>query len=82
MDDELTAPCAHMATPDMVDGGQIRTNAMKCIMNYFPKGQLSKMFFCFPDPHFKVRMPLRCGASEGKRGFNLGFRGWDLGSSV
>lgn len=33
----------------------IRTNAMKFIPNYFRKGQLSKMFFLFPDPHFKVK---------------------------
>ncbi|XP_064652705.1 tRNA (guanine-N(7)-)-methyltransferase-like [Lineus longissimus] len=31
----------------------IRTNAMKFLPNYFRKGQLSKMFFLFPDPHFK-----------------------------
>jgi len=31
----------------------IRTNAMKFLPNYFRKGQLEKMFFCFPDPHFK-----------------------------
>ena len=31
----------------------IRTNAMKYLPNYFRKGQLSKMFFLFPDPHFK-----------------------------
>ena len=31
----------------------IRTNAMKYLPNYFKKGQLSKMFFLFPDPHFK-----------------------------
>lgn len=29
------------------------TNAMKYLPNLFVKGQLSKMFFCFPDPHFK-----------------------------
>lgn len=33
----------------------IRGNAMKFIPNFFYKGQLSKMFFCFPDPHFKQR---------------------------
>ena len=32
----------------------IRTNTMKHITNYFKKGQLEKMFFLFPDPHFKV----------------------------
>ena len=31
----------------------IRTNAMKHLPNYFQKGQLSKMFFLYPDPHFK-----------------------------
>jgi len=31
----------------------IRTNAMKYLPNYFHKGQLSKIFFLFPDPHFK-----------------------------
>ena len=31
----------------------IRANAMKYLPNFFRKGQLSKMFFLFPDPHFK-----------------------------
>jgi tRNA (guanine-N7-)-methyltransferase len=31
----------------------LRTNAMKFLPNYFKKGQLKKMFFLFPDPHFK-----------------------------
>lgn len=31
----------------------IRTNAMKYLVNYFRKGQLSKIFFLYPDPHFK-----------------------------
>lgn len=31
----------------------IRTNAMRYIPNYIHKGQLRKMFFLFPDPHFK-----------------------------
>ncbi|KAJ9067461.1 tRNA (guanine-N(7)-)-methyltransferase (tRNA(m7G46)-methyltransferase) [Entomophthora muscae] len=33
----------------------IRMNAMKFLPNFFEKGQLSKMFFLFPDPHFKKR---------------------------
>ncbi|XP_070565669.1 tRNA (guanine-N(7)-)-methyltransferase-like isoform X2 [Ptychodera flava] len=33
--------------------GCIRTNAMKYLPNFFTKGQLTKMFFLFPDPHFK-----------------------------
>uniref|UniRef100_A0A1L8DAW7 tRNA (guanine-N(7)-)-methyltransferase n=1 Tax=Nyssomyia neivai TaxID=330878 RepID=A0A1L8DAW7_9DIPT len=31
----------------------IRTNAMKYLPNYFHKGQLEKLFFLYPDPHFK-----------------------------
>lgn len=31
----------------------LRTNVMKYLVNYFHKGQLSKMFFLYPDPHFK-----------------------------
>ncbi|KRZ15008.1 tRNA (guanine-N(7)-)-methyltransferase [Trichinella zimbabwensis] len=31
----------------------VRTNAMKSLPLYFKKGQLKKMFFLFPDPHFK-----------------------------
>ena len=28
---------------------------MKFLPNFFMKHQLSKIFLCFPDPHFKVR---------------------------
>ncbi|KAI5965827.1 TRM8 [Candida pseudojiufengensis] len=35
--------------------GVIRGNAMKFLPNFFHKQQLSKLFFCFPDPHFKQR---------------------------
>ncbi|XP_066260055.1 tRNA (guanine-N(7)-)-methyltransferase [Euwallacea similis] len=31
----------------------LRSNAMKYLPNFFRKGQLSKMFFLYPDPHFK-----------------------------
>jgi tRNA (guanine-N7-)-methyltransferase len=31
----------------------VLTNAMKYLPHYFRKGQLSKIFFLFPDPHFK-----------------------------
>lgn len=30
-----------------------RTNAMKFLVHYFDKASLSKIFFCYPDPHFK-----------------------------
>ena len=33
----------------------IRSNAMKYLPNFFGAGQLEKMFFLFPDPHFKSR---------------------------
>ncbi|KAI6649729.1 tRNA (guanine-N(7)-)-methyltransferase B [Oopsacas minuta] len=31
----------------------LRTNAMKYLPNYFNKAQLTKLFFLYPDPHFK-----------------------------
>ncbi|KAL7465519.1 hypothetical protein ACHAXS_005837 [Conticribra weissflogii] len=31
----------------------LRTNAMKYLPNHIPPRSLSKLFFCFPDPHFK-----------------------------
>jgi len=31
----------------------LKSNAMKYFPNYFSKHQLSKIFFLFPDPHFK-----------------------------
>ncbi|XP_022112641.2 tRNA (guanine-N(7)-)-methyltransferase [Pieris rapae] len=31
----------------------LRTNAMKYLPNFFHKGQIKKMFFLYPDPHFK-----------------------------
>eukprot|EP00392_Amoebophrya_sp_AT5.2_P004467 g4475.t1 len=33
----------------------LRTNAMKSFPNYFRKQSLEKIFFCFPDPHFKKK---------------------------
>nr|ODN96864.1 tRNA (guanine-N(7)-)-methyltransferase [Cryptococcus depauperatus CBS 7855] len=33
----------------------IKANAMKHMPNFFAKGQLEKIFFLFPDPHFKNR---------------------------
>ena len=33
----------------------LRANTMKFLPNFFRKAQLSKIFICFPDPHFKAR---------------------------
>lgn len=33
----------------------MRNNAMKFLPNFFRKGEISKMFFLFPDPHFKKK---------------------------
>ena len=35
--------------------GCLRANTMKFLPNFFTKAQLSKLFICFPDPHFKNR---------------------------
>mmetsp|Transcript_27931 Transcript_27931/g.46838 ORF Transcript_27931/g.46838 Transcript_27931/m.46838 type:complete len:170 (+) Transcript_27931:62-571(+) len=31
----------------------VRTNSMKYLVNHFRKAELKKIFFLFPDPHFK-----------------------------
>ena len=36
-------------------GLSCRTNCMRYLPNFFVKGQIDKMFFCFPDPHFKTK---------------------------
>lgn len=33
----------------------IRANTMKFLPNFFSKAQLTHIFLCFPDPHFKLR---------------------------
>lgn len=33
----------------------LRANTMKFLPNFFKKSQLTKIFLCFPDPHFKAR---------------------------
>lgn len=33
----------------------LRANTMKFLPNFFKKSQLSKIFICFPDPHFKAK---------------------------
>lgn len=42
----------------------LRTNAMRYLPNFFKKQQLSKLFFCFPDPHFKAKNHRRRIISE------------------
>lgn len=41
--------------PDYQNVSCIRANTMKFLPNFFQRGQLSKIFLCFPDPHFKAR---------------------------
>lgn len=33
----------------------LRTNCMRYLPNFFKKGSIEKVFFCFPDPHFKAK---------------------------
>lgn len=42
----------------------LRTNSMKFLPNYFHKASIRKMFFCFPDPHFKRKNHPRRIVSE------------------
>jgi tRNA (guanine-N7-)-methyltransferase len=33
----------------------LKSNTMKLMPHFFPKASLEKIFFCFPDPHFKKK---------------------------
>lgn len=46
---------AHLAPGSYHNVGVLRANGMKFLPNFFTKHQLSKLFFLFPDPHFKSR---------------------------
>jgi tRNA (guanine-N7-)-methyltransferase len=53
------APAEADPTESPVPGGYenisvLRANAMRHLPNYFRARQLEKLFFCFPDPHFKA----------------------------
>lgn len=37
------------------NAGCLRTNCMRYLPNFFVKGQIEKIFICFPDPHFKAK---------------------------
>lgn len=43
------------ASDGITNASIIRANSMKFLPNFFYKSQLEKLFFCFPDPHFKQR---------------------------
>lgn len=42
----------------------LRSNTMKLMPHFFPKHSLEKIFFCFPDPHFKKKNHSRRIVSE------------------
>ncbi|KDN39011.1 hypothetical protein K437DRAFT_259213 [Tilletiaria anomala UBC 951] len=59
-ENERTANEALVRGASDVPGGYknvsaLRANCMKFLPNFFHKAQLTKMFFLFPDPHFKAR---------------------------
>ncbi|KAG9694062.1 putative methyltransferase, partial [Aureobasidium melanogenum] len=45
----------HTETQAFQNVACLRANTMKFLPNFFTKGQLNKIFLCFPDPHFKAR---------------------------
>ncbi|MBW0478800.1 hypothetical protein O181_018515 [Austropuccinia psidii MF-1] len=54
-DDDDEAPILVPKSGGFENVSVIRANAMKFLPNFFKKHQLKKMFFLFPDPHFKAR---------------------------
>ena len=60
IDASSNKPAGENDEQGMVDGGYqnisaLRNNTMKFLPNFFSRHQLSKIFICFPDPHFKAR---------------------------
>jgi tRNA (guanine-N7-)-methyltransferase len=57
VEDRIEEMRSESDTGSATDKGQnialARVNAMKHLPNYFRKGELEKIFFLFPDPHFK-----------------------------
>ena len=49
------APVATPISGSYSNIAALRANTMKFLPNFFPKASLSKIFLCFPDPHFKAR---------------------------
>ena len=45
----------HSETQGYQNVACLRANTMKFLPNFFNRAQLSKIFLCFPDPHFKAR---------------------------
>ena len=48
-----TAASDAVAAPACENLWAVHNNAMRFLPNFFEKGQLTKLYFCFPDPHFK-----------------------------
>ena len=46
-------PSSSRPAPDYENVWAVHNNAQRFMPNFFRKGQLSKLFFCFADPHFK-----------------------------
>ena len=49
-------PIPHPSTtPNYNNISVLRANTMKFLPNFFSRNQLTTIFLCFPDPHFKTR---------------------------
>ena len=51
--DTSTAAADGVAAPACENLWAVHNNAMRFLPNFFEKEQLTKLYFCFPDPHFK-----------------------------
>jgi tRNA (guanine-N7-)-methyltransferase len=51
--EEAAAPAPAAPLHSFGNASVVLSNAMKYLPNFFARGALSKLFFCFPDPQFK-----------------------------
>jgi len=56
VDNDMLGHKVALQVPSQFDNvGALRMNAMKFLPNLFEQGQISRLFFLFPDPNFKKR---------------------------
>ena len=56
---------AAAGAPTFENVAVLRSNCMRSLQQFFAKGQLTKLCFCFPDPHFQAHSHRRRVISRG-----------------
>ena len=63
--DAAAGGAAAPSAPTFENVAVLRSNCMRSLQQFFAKGQLTKVCFCFPDPHFQAHSHRRRVISRG-----------------